>query len=117
MKPEAKFRSDIRKNVKGPHWQPIETWLIAGGVPDMNACWQGREIWIETKIHPRKPTDKQLNWARLRTNEGGRCWFLTKIPEKRGMPAMLVIRDWNNDFKWDSDYPIDWDAVRQVLFA
>lgn len=73
---------ELRK--RGWHVQPIED-KMAVGVPDINACCQHQEVWIELKVFslPKRDTThvrfglrkEQENWALLRSNVGG-SWFL-----------------------------------------
>lgn len=64
------------------HWQRFESWTGIG-VFDTNACYQGREIWVELKevIPPQKLTDEwivkpkvrpsQIAWQKLKSEAGG----------------------------------------------
>ena len=110
-KPEAKFKAEIRKNIVGPHWQSIESWIIGAGIPDLNACYHGKEIWIECKIHPRKPTPKQINWWERRHAAGGRVFLMVKKGDE------IIIWRKGADIPFVSLKPHNWETIRQVLFA
>lgn len=78
MKPEAKFKEWLRNRMPG-HWQSLEA-LNAPGLPDVNICHQGLEVWlelksgIETLIRP-----SQYAWGMKRSHPlvGGRCFVVT----------------------------------------
>lgn len=95
-KPESKFKLEIRKALPEVHWQPIESGTMMAGIPDMNGCYKGVEVWIETKIWPRKLTPAQANWIIARYNAGGRVWIAVKrgtgIKLWNGYKARDVLR-------------------------
>lgn len=85
---EKDLWADIRKNIKGPHWQRIETGTTASGVPDVNGCLAGREVWLELKIlvgTKIRLTALQVLWLRQRWHHGGRSFVLAKHPKTKRM--------------------------------
>jgi hypothetical protein len=75
-------------------WQPIETGIIAGGVPDTNACHEGVEWWIEYKATGTgrvvlRPL--QVAWISRRMRAGGRVWVAVRHQHgggvRRGLPV------------------------------
>lgn len=76
---ESKFWQTLKKSLPG-HWQRIET-MTGGGVPDVNGCVQGQEIWLELKIlvgktYPRWQSSQgvtplQHAWLTNRARVGG----------------------------------------------
>lgn len=75
-------------------WQPIETGVIAGGVPDTNACHDGVEWWIEYKATGSgrvvlRPL--QVAWINRRVRAGGRVWVAVRYMHaggvRRGAPV------------------------------
>ena len=101
-KPEAKLKKLIRDAIPDAHWQIIETWRNTAGVPDMNGCLGGTEVWIETKIWPRKLTPKQANWLVKRYEAGGNTFIAMQrgdsIKVWRGCYARQVVKDgWTAD--------------------
>lgn len=79
------------------HWQRFESWSGVG-VFDANACYKGREIWVEFKEvnPPKKLTDdwivkpkvrpSQIAWQALKQKAGG----ITCIAIMVG-PTMYII--------------------------
>lgn len=71
----------------GWHVQRIED-KYSTGIPDINACKNGQEIWLEAKVFrwPKRKTsctrigirDGQQTWARLRCKAGGECFLIAK---------------------------------------
>ena len=74
---ESKFWKYIRPNLWG-HSERIEN-STGSGIPDVNTCFQGQEVWIELKIitgyqfHLRRT---QYNWINRRLKEQGRIFIL-----------------------------------------
>jgi hypothetical protein len=63
---------------QGWHVQRIET-STGSGVPDINCCKNGEEIWIETKcMDSIYPTLRPMQWAWMqqRIAHYGACWVL-----------------------------------------
>jgi hypothetical protein len=62
-------------------WQRIETGGVGRGIPDLNGCLAGTEIWIELKatngwavvVRP-----EQIGWAERRMRAGGRVFLMTR---------------------------------------
>ena len=62
----------------GFHWQSIESPLTSGGIPDSNACCDGREFWVEfKKVKGWRVTmrPEQIGWLERRARVGGRCFI------------------------------------------
>jgi hypothetical protein len=120
------------------HWQAIETWAIAAGVPDTNYCFPGGiEGWIEFKqtktnrIGNIKPA--QIAWAERRTRVGGRIWLAVRKrcsagPRRiavdslflyRGSMARAVLLNGLSErpvAKWNGSPGCwDWTAIRGFL--
>jgi hypothetical protein len=63
------------------HHQAIETALMATGVPDLNMCFGGTEVWVECKrCFHWKPaiSEFQVGWLLRRARAGGRCFVMTR---------------------------------------
>ena len=77
---EDELKIHLKKFLKDiGHFQPIETGATASGVPDLNYCFEGIEVWIELKIiHGNKmkfrPT--QVPWHIRRARFGGSNYIL-----------------------------------------
>lgn len=81
-------------------WQAIESPLTGSGTPDSNACWRGREFWVECKSTPARGgyalpslTPLQIGWHLRRTACGGSTWILTRRRPQRG-PDMGADELW-----------------------
>jgi Holliday junction resolvase len=51
------------------------------GVPDDNACWEGKEFWIEfKKVRGRKVrvSPEQVGWAERRLRAGGKVYVAVR---------------------------------------
>lgn len=71
------------------HWQRFED-KFGHGIPDLNICVDGREVWIELKQLDRLPVrdttrvrvglrSDQALWLRRRIKSGGRAFVVAKI--------------------------------------
>lgn len=73
MRDEQKFSAWLRGKLPG-HVVRLEN-SIGAGMPDINWCYGGREVWIETKIlragHA-KLEREQYAWGMRRQVDGGR---------------------------------------------
>lgn len=79
-------------------WQAIESALTGAGIPDSNACWRGKEIWVECKATPSRggyslPSldTMQVGWHIRRMACGGTTWVLTR---RRPRSNFLVDELW-----------------------
>lgn len=73
---------ELRPRLRELRWdmQRIETGIIGAGVPDVNICKQGCDVWLELKWTPGwKPRirPEQIGWAERRIRHGGRVLMLT----------------------------------------
>jgi hypothetical protein len=73
----------IKKHVPGPHWQRIETSMTSAGVPDLNGCTGGSEVWVELKsvragLKIKSFTPLQAGWLLKRAGKGGRTWLCVR---------------------------------------
>lgn len=72
-------------------WQAIESAITGAGTPDTNACWRGREWWVECKAAPSRGgfalpslTPLQVGWHLRRAACGGVTWILTRRRPRAG---------------------------------
>lgn len=82
---EKEFKKIIRGLVPAAHWQPIESWQIAAGIPDLNGCLRGVEVWVEAKIawgNKVNLTALQTNWLNQRSAAGGRCYIAVAVKQE-----------------------------------
>lgn len=87
----------IKKNCpKGIHWQRIETGMTAAGVPDLNGCYNGQEVWIELKCVSagqkiRSLTAYQIGWMMKRSGKaGGNCWLCILNLKEKNDPKIVL---------------------------
>lgn len=128
----------IRDNLRGPHHQRIESALTALGIPDVNSCHDGVEIWIELKATSAWAVSFrpfQTGWLSRRARAGGRTFLMVRRRREpsprlpacdelwvfRGADARLVEEGGlraceplllltGGPSQWD------WEAVRECLF-
>lgn len=81
MRESAVWRKYVKPVTKqvGGDWQRIESGLTGGGIPDINACRKGKEIWIELKVvdgRRVKMRPEQVGWHLRRARAGGVTFIL-----------------------------------------
>lgn len=79
--PEQKLWDMVRDKTKHlpVHWQRVETAMTGAGVPDLNMCYKGIEMWVELKVTATtRPEIRplQCSWHLKRHRAGGRSLFL-----------------------------------------
>jgi hypothetical protein len=94
---ESRAYKKLKRAFPKAHWQRFESWTGIG-VFDSNACYNGREIWIEFKevIPPKHLNDawivkpkvraSQIAWQALKEKAGGITYVAVMVG-----PAMYVI--------------------------
>lgn len=128
------LRADFVTHIIGPHWQAIETGSTGRGIPDLNGCQHGVEVWVEMKATEHWAVDidpTQVGWLLRRTRAGGRCFVAVKRkgvelwllrPEAartlatprlglRDVEAGLILGQWAGGIR---NWP--WGEVRALLF-
>lgn len=81
------------------HWQRIETGGTGKGIPDLNGCRNGVDVWIENKLvecgEKIDISPEQVGWISRRTRAGGRAFiavrYLIPAGPRRG-PAVDALR-------------------------
>lgn len=113
--------------------QRIETGSTGRGIPDVNLCWMGRDIWVELKIVMGSRVSlrpEQVAWAYRRTKAGGTVWILARdkfdgVRKGKGdrifiWPGSCAADVLENGIKAEGCYifdaPFDWDSVMAVLW-
>jgi hypothetical protein len=130
----------FKKHLVGAHIQRLESGMTGGGIPDVNACRDGVEAWIEYKsirgwVLPktnRRPA--QVGWIEGRLRHGGRCfvavrqlgmgrddlwlfsgWALRDLHQGlrlHAVPPAHLLGHWHGPpSKWD------WPKVNSLLFS
>jgi len=75
---ESNLWQQIKRNVPG-HLIRIEN-LVGAGVPDVNACYQGSEVWIELKV-------AKGHWVHFRTSQI--AWFAKRLPHLGNVKVVM----------------------------
>lgn len=131
-KADGGLRGLFAENMREVHWQPIETGSTGRGIPDVNACWVGLEIWIEFKKTDHWRVDlrpEQVGWIERRARAGGRCfiavrraddelWLMRSSAARilateslREVPDTSILGRWyGGPRQWA------WDAIKGLLF-
>jgi|TARA_R100000329_G_C7598933_1_gene212405 Holliday junction resolvase len=121
MKKEKDTYQSLKRNLPKVHWQRIESGATSRGVPDINACYAGKEFWVELKIlHGDRVslTPQQVAWHTRRSKQGGITWIMVHDSKtntinlisgsqsvtlaKHGLSSCMVIQHTR---------PIDWEAL------
>lgn len=97
MAKEHSMKIFLRNAMKGKcHWQSIED-RFSTGIPDLNLCIEGADVWIELKQIGRFPerfdttlktslahlTNDQMNWLYKRCKHGGKAFILLRVQTPR----------------------------------
>ena len=83
MTPERSLRQWLLRHLpKEWHIQPIES-STSNGIPDINLCARGLEIWLELKAEGKHPLlrPEQAAWITRRELCGGRALVLHRRPD------------------------------------
>lgn len=79
---ESDFWLQVKAHLPG-HLVRIEN-VVGVGTPDVNACWQGKEAWIELKVakgHYIYFRSAQVVFITRRVRENGRVFVLVRYDE------------------------------------
>lgn len=123
---EAKLYKLLKDNLKNVHFTRIES-HTEQGIPDVNACYNGKEVWIELKANLHKDlglSKYQIVWIRKRTMHGGKVFIMNRpLLDKtlRIYSGMSLVR---YPCISDNVQPtvvlgprIDWNLVQEALFT
>ena len=87
MAKESQLWTLVKENLpKDAHVQRIETGLTGKGVPDLNYCQNGKEIWIELKSidgNKSQLSPFQIAWLYNRMKAGGKCFVLIRKKKEK----------------------------------
>jgi len=81
MTTDGDLWKSIRDHVRDAHWQRVETGEMGRGVPDLNGCMNGVEIWAElkfTRIWSVNVRPEQVAWIERRVRAGGRVFLIVR---------------------------------------
>ena len=118
---------------KDCHAQRIETGSTGLGIPDVNMCWEGKDIWVELKVVKGKRVElrpEQVAWLFRRNRSGGSSWIAARDKAdgvRKGKYDKIYLWPGSNvievkekgveaigGFVFES--PFDWDAIIETLF-
>lgn len=134
MSSEATFSKLVKSHLPvGAHWQRIETGSTGTGIPDVNICLNGKEVWVELKLIKGKRVDlapTQVAWHMKRAKAGGITWILArhtydgvrigkgdKIYLWKGLHAKTIKEDGiasGGYSVWSA--PFDWENIMDHIF-
>ena len=131
MAKEASLWALLKEHLpKEAHFQRIETGGTGKGVPDVNYCHKGKEIWIELKsIEGLKSTltPFQIAWIYNRYQSGGNAFILMrKINTKKKQiklfsPSQGLSLKELEDLNWKTDslvtleIPYKWEELFEAI--
>ena len=107
MVSEQAFVRSLVKSMtdRGWHVQRLED-KFSVGIPDINACKDGDDIWLEAKVFawPKRATTKtkicvrpyQVSWAHRRIKAGGTCFLIAFEFTTNN----TYLFDWKDFIKW-----------------
>lgn len=92
---ETQFKLNLAKGLRNfGHVSHVESHSTATGFPDIEFCYHGTVVNIETKHsnekHEIKIRPSQIRWAKQRLDAGGRVWFLARFDLKTMVAYILV---------------------------
>ena len=93
---EGEFWQEWKENFPaGPDWQRIESGETASGIPDLNGCHAGVEIWVELKSMERGLkipgyTSFQCGWLLRRSRVGGRSYLAVRIQKRTWGDGIII---------------------------
>ena len=122
---EKKLYQALKTNLPKVHWQRIETGALQQGVPDVNACYGGREFWLELKCTSNDRVSLspfQCSWHMRRAATGGLSWIMVAhskhnaLTLHRGVDALqLMEQGASSSWAFEHVAPIDWKLVLNQL--
>ncbi len=77
---EFNLYQTIKSKLKNVHFTRIES-STQNGIPDVNACKNGHEVWLELKCNSAKNlglSKYQMVWIMNRTKAGGKVFIINR---------------------------------------
>lgn len=132
--PDGGLCATVQRRLReGWHWQRVEIAATGLGVPDLNGCRDGTEVWIEAKHTDAWAVRFQLGqsaWLGRRWRAGGRAWLLVRrttstadelvlhrgcdaiLVEREGLRSVPAVRTWEGGpRRWD------WGELERLLLG
>tara|TARA_A100001515_G_scaffold71781_2_gene57173 strand:+ start:1069 stop:1452 length:384 start_codon:yes stop_codon:yes gene_type:complete len=125
MPKESLLWKQLRDSTQGKiHWQRIESGITASGIPDLNGCSQGKEVWIELKVVKGNQIGlrpMQKAWLYRRAEAGGNCFVLAK--KDKTIKLYSIAADikqienltWKSEADFTTETPFNWNGVVAAL--
>jgi hypothetical protein len=121
---EYKLFQLLKNNLKNTHFTRIESHTELG-IPDVNACHNGQEVWLELKANSRKDlglSKYQVVWMKKRIKHGGNVWIMNRPLLQRALKiysGSIVREPITSDTEPLATFnePIDWIALKDLLFT
>tara|TARA_R110000737_G_scaffold244400_1_gene255305 strand:- start:1223 stop:1666 length:444 start_codon:yes stop_codon:yes gene_type:complete len=115
------------------HTQRIETGSTGLGIPDVNLCWEGKELWIELKVVKGKRVDlspEQCAWHFRRHRAGGKSLIMARDKfdgPRKGKGDVIyiwsskdVVEIQEKGIECPADFifhaPFDWKSIIASIF-
>ena len=125
MAKESQLWTLVKQHIpKDAHVQRIETGLTGKGVPDLNYCQNGKEIWIELKsIQGNKSqlSPFQIAWIHNRAKAGGNCYVLIRKNKEIRLFQPKTLEElqelnWNSEPSIGTTAPYDWPHLFSAIY-
>jgi Holliday junction resolvase len=84
----------FQKHLPGADWQRIETGGTGLGIPDLNGCHAGVEVWVENKWTNGwkvKVRPEQVGWLERRARHGGRVFVAVRQTGPMGRDDLWLL--------------------------
>lgn len=132
MPKEASLWGLVKDNMpKEIHSQRIETGGTGKGVPDVNYCHEGKEIWMELKSIDGLKSELspfQMAWLFNRSKVGGNCFVLIRKNNSKEKEIKLFhIKDmtikelgklnWETEASYTLKTPYNWEEFFAFILA
>ena len=96
---ESQLSTKIQKLLPEAHWQRIEN-QVGVGCPDLNGCYQGKELWFELKIWGgAKLRGAQASWHMRRRVVGGKSFILTYKEATKTLYVSRCVEDFSVGYR------------------
>jgi hypothetical protein len=119
------------------HHQRIETGSTGRGIPDVNICRRGKEVWVELKVVNGKRVKlrpEQVAWHVRRARAGGVSWIFARerksgprvgeVDRLHLWPGSCAVEvcekgvEAHGGWRWDRvARRFDWESILEVMFA
>lgn len=95
---DGNLRALFVKHLPNVDWSCIESPDTACGVPDLNGCYRGMDLWIEMKAtatNAVRVRPVQVAWIHRRVRHGGNVWIAVRYHHpggpRRGLPIDNLV--------------------------